>query len=34
MRFDHPMYNPLGLKLMIDRNAYQRGIVAQPHTGG
>ena len=34
LRFDHPLFNPLGLKLKLDKNAPQRGIVAKPHIGG
>ena len=34
LRFDHPLFNPLGLKLKLEKNAPQRGIVAKPHIGG
>ena len=34
LRFDHPAFNPLGLKLKIDKNTAQRGIVARPNIGG
>ncbi len=34
LRFDHPLLNPLGLKLKLDKKAPQRGIIAKPHIGG
>lgn len=34
LRFDTPAFNPLGLKLQLDRNSPHRGIVAQPEVGG
>jgi hypothetical protein len=34
LRFDHPLFNPLGLKLKLDKNAPQRAITARPHIGG
>jgi hypothetical protein len=34
LRFDHRLFNPLGLKLKLDKNAPQRGIIARPHIGG
>lgn len=34
LRFDTPAFNPLGLKLQLDKNAKQRGIVARPEIGG
>jgi hypothetical protein len=34
LRFDHRLFNPLGLRLTLDKNAPQRGITARPHIGG
>lgn len=34
LRVDHRLFNPLGLKVQLDRNAPQRGIIARPHIGG
>jgi hypothetical protein len=34
LRFDHPLFNPLQVKLKVDKNAPQRGITARPHIGG
>jgi hypothetical protein len=34
LRFDHPNFNPLGLRLKLDVRATQRGIVARPDIGG
>ena len=34
LRFDHPLFNPLQLKLKLDKNAPQRAITARPHIGG
>jgi hypothetical protein len=34
LRFDHPLWNPLGLRLKLDRRAPQPGIVARPEIGG
>ena len=34
LRFDHPLWNPLQLKLRLDNRAAQRGITARPHIGG
>jgi hypothetical protein len=34
LRFDDPLWNPLGLKLKVDEHAPQRGIVAKPQIGG
>jgi len=34
LRFDHPLYNPLQLKLRVDKSAPQRGITARPEIGG
>jgi len=34
LRFDHALFNPLQLKLKLDKNAPQRAITARPHIGG
>jgi hypothetical protein len=34
LRFDHRLFNPLGLRLTLDKNASERGITARPHIGG
>jgi len=34
LRFDHPLFNPLGLKLKLEKHAPERGIVAKPEIGG
>jgi Carboxypeptidase regulatory-like domain len=34
LRFDHPLFNPLQVKLKVDRNTPQRGITARPEIGG
>jgi len=34
LRFDHRLFNPLALKLRLDKNAPQRGIIAKPEIGG
>jgi|SRR5205823_7547494 len=34
LRFDHPLFNPLQLRLKLVKNAPQRGITAKPHIGG
>ncbi|HUM06185.1 MAG TPA: carboxypeptidase-like regulatory domain-containing protein [Terriglobales bacterium] len=34
LRFDHPLWNPLQLKLKLDRHAARHGITARPHIGG
>ena len=34
LRFDHPLWNPLQLKLKIDKHAPERGITARPEIGG
>jgi hypothetical protein len=34
LRFDHPMFNPLQIRLRLDKKAPQRGITARPHIGG
>jgi hypothetical protein len=34
LRFEAPAFNPLGLKLQLDKNSPQRGIVARPEIGG
>lgn len=34
LRFDHHSFNPLGLKLKLDKKAAQRGIIARPNIGG
>jgi hypothetical protein len=34
LRFDHPLWNPLELKLKIDKHAPHRGITAKPEIGG
>ncbi len=30
-RFDHPLWNPLQVRLKLDKHAIQRGIAARPH---
>jgi hypothetical protein len=32
--FDHPLFNPLELRLKLDKNAPQRAITARPEIGG
>jgi hypothetical protein len=34
LRFDHAMFNPLELRLKLDKHAMQRAIIARPHIGG
>ena len=34
LRFDHPLWNPLQLRLKVDKHAPQRGITAKPEIGG
>jgi len=34
LRFDHPLWNPLQIKLRLDKHAAQRSITARPHIGG
>jgi Carboxypeptidase regulatory-like domain len=34
LRFDHALFNPLQLKLELDRHAPQRAITVRPHIGG
>jgi hypothetical protein len=34
LRFDHALFNPLQLKLKLDRKAPQRAIIAKPEIGG
>ncbi len=34
LSFEHPMFNPLRLKLKLDKKAPTRGITATPHIGG
>jgi hypothetical protein len=34
LRFDHRAFNPLALRLKLDENAPQRGIIARPEIGG
>jgi hypothetical protein len=34
LRFDSPGFNPLELKLKLDKNAPDRSITARPHIGG
>lgn len=34
LRFDDTLFNPLQLRLKLDKNAPQRGITAKPHVGG
>lgn len=34
LRFDHQLFNPLELKLKLDKNTPQRGITVRPHIGG
>lgn len=34
LRFDHPLWNPLQMKLKLDKHAPQRGITARPEIGG
>jgi len=34
LRFDHALFNPLQLRLKLDKNAPQRAITVKPHIGG
>jgi hypothetical protein len=34
IRFEHPLWNPLQIKLKLDKHAPQRAITARPHIGG
>lgn len=34
LRLDHPSFNPLQLRLKLEKNAPQRGITARPQIGG
>jgi hypothetical protein len=34
LRFDNPLFNPLQLRLKLDKKAPQRGITARPEIGG
>ena len=34
LRFDHALFNPLQLKLKLDKHAPQRAITVRPHIGG
>ena len=34
LRFDHPLWNTLQVRLKLDKHAPQRGITARPHIGG
>jgi hypothetical protein len=34
LRFDHPSFNPLVLKLEVNKKAPHRGITARPEIGG
>lgn len=34
LRFDHASFNPLELRLKLDKHATQRAITARPHIGG
>jgi hypothetical protein len=34
LRFDSPAFNPLQLRLKLDKNASQRAITARPEIGG
>jgi hypothetical protein len=34
LRFDHPSFNPLGLKLKLDKKASQRAITVKAPIGG
>jgi hypothetical protein len=34
LRFDHPLWNPLELKLKLDKRAHESGITAKPQIGG
>ena len=34
LRFEHPLFNPLQLRLKLDKKAPQRGIIARPRIGG
>ena len=34
LRFDHPLWNPLQIRLKLDKHAPQRGITAKPEIGG
>lgn len=34
LRFDHALFNPLALRLKLDKHATQRAITARPEIGG
>ena len=34
LRFEHPLWNPLELRLKLDKRAPQRGITVRPEIGG
>jgi hypothetical protein len=34
LRFDHPLFNELALRLKLDKNASQGAITARPHISG
>jgi hypothetical protein len=34
LRFDHPLWNPLQLRVKLDKRAPQPGITAKPEIGG
>jgi hypothetical protein len=34
LRFDHALFNPLQLRLKVDKSATQRAITAKPQIGG
>ena len=34
LRFDHPSWNPLQLRVKLDKHAPQQGITAKPEIGG
>lgn len=34
LRFDHPLWNPLQLRVKLDKHAPRRGITAKPEIGG
>jgi len=34
LRFDHPLWNPLEMRLKLDAHAPQKGITAKPEIGG
>ena len=34
LRFDHALFNPLELRLKLDKHAAQHAITARPHIGG